>query len=102
MPCPNGVNIPSNFNIYNKYNMFDKKLYSGAMYAVMLKGVLHGDSVDASLCKNCGACTKKCPQQIAIPDKLKEVNRKLGGFQTKIMVPIIKRMAKRQLSTKLE
>ena len=82
--------------------MFGKKLYTRGMYAVMLKGVLHGDSADASLCKNCGLCIKKCPQQIAIPDELKAVNRKLGGTQTKIMLPIIKRMAKRQLSAKLE
>ena len=102
MPCPNGVNIPSNFSIYNQYNMFGKKLYTRGMYAVMLKGVLHGDSADASLCKNCGVCTQKCPQHIAIPEELKAVNRKLGGTQTKIMLPIIKRMAKRQLTAKLD
>jgi predicted aldo/keto reductase-like oxidoreductase len=103
MPCPNGVNIPSNFNIYNQYNMFDNKLYTRGMYAVMLKGILHGAPADASLCKNCGACTKKCPQHIAIPDELKTVNSSLGGLRTKVMMPIIKRMAKRQLGApKLE
>jgi len=102
MPCPNGVNIPSNFSIYNQYNMFGNKLYTRGMYAVMLKGILHGKPADASLCKDCGACTKKCPQHIAIPDELNAVNRCLGGFRTKIMLPVIKRMAKRQLTAKLE
>jgi hypothetical protein len=102
MPCPNGVNIPSNFSIYNQYNMFDKKLYTRGMYAVMLKGILHGEPSDASLCKNCGACAKKCPQHIAIPDELKKVNGSLGGLQTKIMMPVIKKMAKKQFKAKLE
>jgi predicted aldo/keto reductase-like oxidoreductase len=72
------------------------------MYAVMLMGIMHGEPSDASLCKNCGACAKKCPQHIAIPDELKVVKGNLGGLQTKIMLPIIKRMAKRQFTTKLE
>jgi len=102
MPCPNGVNIPSNFSIYNQYNMFGNKLYTRGMYAIMLMGIMHGDPSDASLCKNCGACAKKCPQHIAIPDELKAVKGTLGGLQTKIMLPIIKRMAKRMFTAKLE
>jgi predicted aldo/keto reductase-like oxidoreductase len=102
MPCPNGVNIPSNFSIYNQYHMFGNKIYTRGMYAVMLMGIMHGEPSDASLCKNCGACAKKCPQHIAIPDELKVVKGNLGGLQTKIMLPIIKRMAKRQFTTKLE
>jgi uncharacterized protein len=91
MPCPNGVNIPTNFNIYNQYSMFGKKFYTRGMYAVMLMGLMNERS-DASLCKNCGVCTKKCPQQISIPVHLKEVNKELGGLRTKIMIPVIKRI----------
>ena len=40
MPCPNGVNIPANFNIYNQYSMFGKKLYTRGMYAIMLMGLI--------------------------------------------------------------
>jgi len=92
MPCPNGVNIPANFNIYNQYSMFGKKLYTRGMYAVMLMGLANRDPSDASLCKNCGACTKKCPQHIQIPTELKAVKSNLGGLRTKIMLPVIKRM----------
>jgi predicted aldo/keto reductase-like oxidoreductase len=60
MPCPNGVNIPSNFSIYNQYHMFGNKLLTRGMYAVMLMGILHGDPSDASLCRDCGVCVKKC------------------------------------------
>ena len=102
MPCPNGVNIPANFNMYNQYHMFGNKIYTRGFYAVMLMGLMNGKQADASLCKNCGACAKKCPQHIAIPDELKAVKSNLGGLQTKIMLPIIKRMAKRQFTAKLE
>ena len=102
MPCPNGVNIPGNFNMYNQYHMFGKKIYTKGFYAVMLMGIMNSKPSDASLCKNCGVCAKKCPQHIAIPDELKEVKGSLGGLQTKIMFPIIKRMAKRQFTAKLD
>jgi uncharacterized protein len=102
MPCPNGVNIPGNFSAYNNYSMFDQKLYARGMYALTLLGLMHGERSDASLCKNCGVCVKKCPQHIAIPAELKEVNHTLGGLQTKVMLPVIKRMAKKQFTSKLE
>ncbi len=102
MPCPNGVNIPANFNMYNQYHMFGNKIYTRGFYAVMLMGIMHGEPADASLCKNCGVCAKKCPQHIAIPDELKAVKGSLGGLQTKIMLPIIKQAAKRQFKAKLE
>jgi len=92
MPCPQGVNIPNNFNIYNQYYMFGGKFMSRAMYAVMLMGLMTGKSVDASLCKECGKCAKHCPQHIAIPTELKSVKSTLGGWQTKLMIPLIKRM----------
>jgi predicted aldo/keto reductase-like oxidoreductase len=101
MPCPNGVNIPANFNIYNQYHMLSNKLYARGMYAIMLMGIMQGKPSDASLCKNCGVCAKKCPQHIAIPEELKAVRGNLGGLQTKMMLPIIRIIAKRQFTDKL-
>ena len=102
MPCPNGVDIPYNFNIYNQYNMFGNKIYTRGMYAVTLMGLMGRERSDASLCIKCGACAKKCPQNIAIPDELRAVKSNLGGMRTKIMLPVIKRMVKRQFTTKIE
>jgi hypothetical protein len=53
-------------------------------------GIMHGETSDASLCKNCGVCVTKCPQHIAIPDELETVKGQLGGLQTKMMLPIIR------------
>ncbi len=102
MPCPNGVNIPTNFEVYNRYYMFSNRIFTRGMYAITLMGIMHGSPSDASLCRDCGVCAKKCPQHIAIPQELKAVKGTLGGFQTKLLMPIIRIVAKRQLTAKLE
>lgn len=92
MPCPHGVNIPGSFQSYNQYYMSGSRFMTRAMYAASLMGVMNGKAADASLCKNCGECAKRCPQHIAIPEKLEVVNGKLGNWQTKLMVPLVKRV----------
>ena len=83
MPCPFGVNIPSSFRIYNDYYMFGDEQRSRAMYGMMLLGGLTGKPSDPSLCKECKKCMERCPQHIAIPEKLKLVSKELGGPKTK-------------------
>lgn len=73
MPCPNGVEISSCFAMYNTAAMFDslndmKKVY----------GMYIGDAGCASNCTECGECVEKCPQQVPIPEKLKEVKEQFG------------------------
>ncbi len=68
MPCPNGVNIPGAFRFYNNayiYNEFErmKNFYNRAL----------DDDSKASKCIECGECLDKCPQNISIIEKLKEV-----------------------------
>jgi hypothetical protein len=91
MPCPQGVNIPNNFNMYNRAGMFGGGVMARGMYAAMLMGLMTGRPADASLCINCGACAKKCPQHIAIPAELAKVKKSLGGWQTKLLTPMIKK-----------
>ena len=73
MPCPHGVDIPKNFEVYNY-------------------GIIHCDLKDArssysrffdkkeraSACKQCGECEKKCPQKIAIQKLMTELQAVLG------------------------
>jgi predicted aldo/keto reductase-like oxidoreductase len=73
MPCPNGVNIPGNFNVYNDYCMFGNQQSSRGMYEMLLRGRLSGKRSDAALCQECGKCVERCPQHILIPQQLKEV-----------------------------
>jgi uncharacterized protein len=68
MPCPNGVNIPQNFTLYN-----DSFLFKGAeMNKFFYTGFLTEEQ-RASGCSDCGVCVDKCPQHIDIPNDLKVV-----------------------------
>ncbi|MDD1682862.1 MAG: aldo/keto reductase [Methanoregula sp.] len=92
MPCPSGVNIPMCFSLYNDYHIGASRLNTRGMYGAMLMGGLMPGRSDASLCKECGKCAKACPQHIAIPHELKNVNRTLGGFRTKLLMPVLRMM----------
>ena len=67
MPCPSGVDIPTNFRIYNDYQKFQNAASAKWNFANLEKGI-------ASACIECGACMTKCPQHIEIPEQLKKVN----------------------------
>jgi len=86
LPCPMGVDIPSHFQIYNEYHLYKNAQQARGAYAMMLLGGLNGERADATLCKNCGQCIECCPQHISIPDRLKEVEKDLGGPKTQAMV----------------
>ena len=98
MPCPFGVNIPMCFSLYNDYHIGANTLLTRGMYGGMLMGGIMPSRADASLCRQCGKCAKACPQHIAIPDELKNVNRTLGGLRTKIMMPIVRMMFSKEVT----
>jgi len=76
MPCPKNVNIPGGFAAYNASYAVD--LFTGfAQYTTGMNIAGGKDSSSARNCVNCGACEKKCPQHIAIPEQLRRVARRL-------------------------
>jgi predicted aldo/keto reductase-like oxidoreductase len=75
MPCPNGVNIPGCFEQYNNAGMYEAMENARFFYNY---SVFLGANGRASRCVECGECLDKCPQQIPIPDVLKDVEALLG------------------------
>ncbi len=67
LPCPEGVDIPRNFALYNEHYMLSDPAAKGRYLGLL------GEVERASNCVECGICLEKCPQQIAIPDELKKV-----------------------------
>jgi predicted aldo/keto reductase-like oxidoreductase len=74
MPCPQGVNIPRNFSIYNNGWLFDNLAEAAGTYRNQLK-----PEERAAACIQCGECLEKCPQHLEIPDLLEQVEAAFAG-----------------------
>ena len=74
MPCPHGVDIPICFSRYN-----DKSVFGGFEPLVMYMYATEDNSA-AFNCKQCGVCEKKCPQEIAIGEELKNVSKSMDSW----------------------
>jgi len=87
MPCPAGVNIPECFALYNNRFLFPENRDTGYVYLGRHGGII-GNPSYAGLCLQCGKCAKACPQEIPVPDRLREVARTLEGpgFRFKVGV----------------
>lgn len=72
LPCPQGVNIPHNFRLYNDHQMFKDQEANFIFYNRMT-----APEQRASNCAECGECEKRCPQHIKIMEELKKVHSAL-------------------------
>jgi len=93
MPCPAGVNIPSCFEYYNSKHAFKDK-QARMMYIFQNGGLVTDKPTMASVCVQCEKCLEKCPQDLPIPDLLKEVEEDMEGFMTKVIIWLGKKMMK--------
>jgi predicted aldo/keto reductase-like oxidoreductase len=73
MPCPNGLNIPANFEFYNYAHLYDNVADAQFRYKLFLK-----EEQRASACIACGLCEEMCPQGIAISEQMAKVAALLG------------------------
>ena len=73
-PCPKGVDIPGAFAAYNRWYGEDK---ANAFMDYLKCTTLRKNSTGAGNCVGCGKCEKHCPQNIAIRQELKEVQKVL-------------------------
>ena len=78
MPCPQGVNIPKNFKVWNTYSM-----YEDACAAARSADALKKEQAFASACIRCGACEAMCPQHIDIRNKLSAAADCLNALSVK-------------------
>ena len=78
LPCPNEVEIPTIFDIFNQATIYDD--FSRAKFRYMGFGPGPGglkENQRADKCQECVECVEKCPQEIDIPDWLKQAHEKL-------------------------
>jgi predicted aldo/keto reductase-like oxidoreductase len=70
MPCPQGVDIPLMFKIYNHYAISKNKWEFVESYEEV------GPSLQGANCIACGDCLSKCPQKIMIPNQMCEITER--------------------------
>jgi predicted aldo/keto reductase-like oxidoreductase len=79
LPCPNGVNIPKNFQLMNLHRVWGQTEAAQRHYndgwTLHTEG---SENLQACACVECGQCEPKCPQKIPIIEQLKETHRALG------------------------
>jgi uncharacterized protein len=68
MPCPTGLDIPLNFELFNYAHAFDDPDTSRFRYREFTP-----QPQRASSCIQCGNCEPLCPQHIAIPEWMPKV-----------------------------
>lgn len=73
LPCPSGVNIPRNFEIYNQMVMYDKLEAAQTAYNQWFSA-----NENASNCQDCKDCEELCPQQILISEWMPKIHAKLA------------------------
>ena len=86
MPCPMGVDISTCFELHNHAAMFDDFRIAQYFYAGRVLGIISGKNASPKQCTRCGACVKKCPQGIEIPDRLVEVRKRFEGWGTRLLM----------------
>jgi len=78
VPCPQEVNIPRIFQLYNEARVYDILETSRAAYATIGE-VEWEPGRKADACVECGECEPQCPQNIAIIRQLAEAHELLGA-----------------------
>ncbi|MCX8183921.1 MAG: aldo/keto reductase [Crenarchaeota archaeon] len=72
MPCPNGVDIPENFEVYN---------HGVAYNSIWSARWAYNNNIPAerraSACVGCRTCEQKCPQKIKISEWMQRVDKEL-------------------------
>ncbi len=72
VPCPYGVDIPRNLEVYNQGVMYDKPEAARRSYEMI------DEEARANVCVACRECEDKCPQMIPISDWMVHVHEVLG------------------------
>jgi predicted aldo/keto reductase-like oxidoreductase len=78
MPCPNEVNIPHIFELYNLARVYGLWNYAREGYESFPDARWVGGK-QADECIECGECEEKCPQNIEIRAQLKAAHAALAG-----------------------
>lgn len=73
MPCPNNLDIPENFSLYN-----DGIIYNDLRSSSIKYNNFFDKTKRADVCIHCRECEEKCPQKIPISEWMTKIDKELG------------------------
>lgn len=71
MPCPEGVDIPLNFELYNNHFVMTQMQKNASLNKLLYDSMPKKQR--AASCIKCGACEKICPQKLPIREYMKTI-----------------------------
>ena len=77
LPCPKGVDIPQNFQIWNNMAMYGNQTLTGRAWQGLELGAR------GTQCVGCGRCEGLCPQHIPIREHLSRLTGEIEAFLEK-------------------
>ncbi|MDR2504493.1 MAG: aldo/keto reductase [Oscillospiraceae bacterium] len=90
LPCPQGINIPGCFASHNASYAIGR--VTGFVQYVTSTGANRVTASTASKCAACGKCARHCPQNIDIPNRMKDVARRMEPLYMKLVIKAIRKV----------
>ncbi|NJM48208.1 MAG: aldo/keto reductase [Alkalinema sp. RU_4_3] len=79
LPCPEGINIPEVLRLRNLAVGYEMVTFGQYRYGMFEKAGHWFWGARGDRCTDCGDCLPKCPQELAIPQLLRDTHDRLGG-----------------------
>lgn len=79
VPCPEDIHIPEMLRLRNMVWAFDMDEFGKYRYNLFNRGGHWFPGNQAMACTDCGDCLARCPEELAIPDLLRQTHYRLVG-----------------------
>ena len=79
LPCPEAIHIPEVLRLRNLTVAYDMTAFGQYRYRMFEKAGHWFPGKKANHCTDCGDCLPRCPEQLNIPDLLRDTHDRLNG-----------------------